>query len=190
MNLPRDVIATISFIDQYCAAYQDLFPEVRSFECFKFLHLGMISELKRKSLPAIAASVGLDNAQPLHHFLANSPWDVNTIRQRRIWLLLQALKGKSFIVCIDETGDKKKGKTTDYVDRQYIGNLGKVENGIVSVNAYGILEGITFPLLFKVYKPRKRLKENEKYKTKPQLAFLDYQRADSIGIQFYKRSGR
>lgn len=29
MNLPRDAIATISFIDQYCAAYQDLFPEVR-----------------------------------------------------------------------------------------------------------------------------------------------------------------
>ncbi len=54
MNLPRDAITTISFIDQYCAAYQDLFPEVRSFECFKFLHLGMISELKRKSLPAIA----------------------------------------------------------------------------------------------------------------------------------------
>ena len=53
------------------------------------------------------------------------------IRQRRIRLLLQALKGKSFIVCIDETGDKKKGKTTDYVDRQYIGNLGKVENCIV-----------------------------------------------------------
>ena len=92
--------------------------------------------------------------------MANSPWDVNTIRQRRIRLILQSLKGKSFIVCIDETGDKKKGKTTDYVARQYIGNLGKIENGIVSVNAYGILEGITFPLLFKVYKPRQRLKEN------------------------------
>jgi SRSO17 transposase len=35
---------------------------------------------------------------------------------------------------IDETGDKKKGKKTDYVNRQYIGNLGKIENGIVSVN--------------------------------------------------------
>jgi SRSO17 transposase len=57
------------------------------------------------------SSVGLDNAQPLHHFLANYPWDVNGIRQRRIWLILQALKCKSLIVCIDETEDKKKGKT-------------------------------------------------------------------------------
>jgi len=40
------------------------------------------------------------------------------------------------ILCLDETGDVKKGKTTDYVSRQYIGNLGKTERGIVSVNAY------------------------------------------------------
>jgi SRSO17 transposase len=72
MNLPREAIATVSLVDQYCAAYQDLFPEVRSYECFKFLHLGIISELKRKSLPAIAKAVGLENPQPLHHFLANS----------------------------------------------------------------------------------------------------------------------
>jgi SRSO17 transposase len=53
-------------------------------------------------------------------------------------------------LCIDETGDRKKGKTTDYVAHHYIGNLGKLENGIVSVNAYGILDQITFPFLFKV----------------------------------------
>lgn len=184
MNLPREAIATVSLIDQYCAAYQDLFPEVRSFECFKFLHLGMISELKRKSLPAIAKAVGLGNAQPLHHFMANSPWDVKALRQRRIGLLLQALKGQSFLVCIDETGDKKKGDKTDYVKRQYIGNLGKIENGIVSVNAYGILEGITFPLLFKVFKPRQRLKENDSYKTKPQLAIEIIQELIALGFNF------
>lgn len=50
---------------------------------------------------------------------------------------------REIILCIDETGDKKKGKTTDYVTRQYIGNLGKTENGIVSVNAYGIANILT-----------------------------------------------
>ncbi len=59
---------------------------------------------------------------------------------------------------VDQTGDRKKGKTTDYVDRQYIGNLGKVENGIVSVNADGVLEQLTFPLSFKSFKPKARLK--------------------------------
>jgi hypothetical protein len=36
----------------------------------------------------------------------------------------------------------RKGKTTDYVARQYIGNLGKLENGLVSVNAYGVLDSV------------------------------------------------
>jgi len=184
MNLPREAITTISFVDQYCAAYQDLFPEVRSYECFKFLHLGMISELKRKSLPAIAKAVGLENPQPLHHFLANSPWDVASVRSMRIQLLLLALKEREFILCIDETGDRKKGKTTDYVARQYIGNLGKTENGIVSVNAYGVLDGIIFPLIFKIFKPRSRLKEKDIYKTKPQLAIEIINELMEMGFKF------
>lgn len=83
---------------------------------------------------------------------------------------MQQLKGQSITLIIDETGDRKKGKTTDYVDRQYIGNLGKIDNGIVSVNAYGIAGQLTFPLLFKVFKPKQRLKEDDVYQTKLQLA--------------------
>jgi len=60
-----------------------------------------------------------------------------------------------------ETG---KRKTTDYVARQYIGNLGKTENGIVSVNAYGVLGNITFPLIFKIFKPKASPKQDV-YKT-------------------------
>ena len=71
---------------------------------------------------------------------------------------------------IDETGDRKKGKKTDYVARQYLGSVGKIDNGIVSVNAYGIYENVTFPLMFKVFKPRGRLKELDSYKTKIELA--------------------
>jgi len=50
---PRAAKPTVQFIDDYCQWYQSLF-QVRSFEAFKQLHLGLISEAKRKSLPAIA----------------------------------------------------------------------------------------------------------------------------------------
>src|SRR4028118_1406545 len=76
----------------------------------------------------------------------------------------------NLVLCIDETGDVKKGQATDYVARQYIGNLGKTGNGIVSVNAYALVNGLTYPLLFKIFKPRHRLKAGDEYKTKPQLA--------------------
>ncbi len=145
MTKARRATATVTFVDEYAQRYQDLFPEVRSFESFKYLLVGMLSELKRKTLPAIAKAVGAD-AQALHHVVAYAPWSVQELRKRRLTLVRQALDGMSFVLCIDETGDRKKGKTTDYVAHQYIGNLGKLENGIVSVNAYGILDQITFPL--------------------------------------------
>ena len=54
--------------------------------------------------------------------------------------------------------------------RQYLGSTGKIDNGIVCVNAYGVYENITFPLAFRVFKPKGTLKENDTYKTKIELA--------------------
>lgn len=99
-------------------------------------------------------------------------------------LILEQIQGRSIILVIDETHDRKKGKSTDYVDRQYIGNLGKIDNGIVSVNAYGILEGLTFPLIFKVFKPKKRLKAEDTYQTKIQLAQEIIQEFLAFGFKF------
>ncbi len=53
-HLARDAQPTVTVIDEYCAEYKDLFKEVRNYECFKYLHLGIISPIKRKSLPEIA----------------------------------------------------------------------------------------------------------------------------------------
>ena len=184
MPASRAARPTIRFVDEYCQLFEDLFPEVRSYEAFKLLHLGMISEIKRKSLPAIAKAVGLDNQQNLHHFLSESPWQVQQLRLRRLELILKVLQGRSLILLIDETGDCKKGKSTDYVKRQYIGNVGKKENGIVAVTAYGLVDGMILPLSFEVYKPKERLKDGEEYYSKPQIAATMIRQLQAMGFQF------
>lgn len=184
MKEPRSAAPTVKFVDEYCQWYKSLFPDVRSFEAFKYLHIGCVSDIKRKTLPAIAKIVGLDNHQGLHHLLTSSPWSVEELRIKRLELILQVLKGRPIILIIDETGDKKKGTSTDYVKRQYIGNLGKTENGIVVVTAYGVFCGMTFPLLFEVYKPRERLKPGDKYLTKPQIASILIRKLQSMGFRF------
>ena len=70
-HLKRDARPTVSVIDQYGDPYNDLFSDVRSYECFKYLHQGIISPIKRKSLPEIAKVVGINSSQSLHHFLAS-----------------------------------------------------------------------------------------------------------------------
>ncbi|MEO0839697.1 MAG: IS701 family transposase [Cyanobacteria bacterium J06643_5] len=169
-HLARDAHSTVCVIDEYCDEYKDLFKEVRNYECFKYLHLGIISPIKRKSLPEIAKVVGINSAQSLHHFISNSPWSVTKLKEKRLSKIIRALNGNKITVVIDETGDRKKGKKTDYVSRQYLGSVGKVDNGIVSVNAYGVYSNITFPLITKIFKPKGTLKEEDKYKTKIQLA--------------------
>jgi SRSO17 transposase len=149
----------------------------RLYECFKYLHQGIVSPIKRKSLPEIAKIVGISSSQSLHHFLSNSPWSVKDLKQKRLKLTVEALKKEKITVIIDETGDRKKGKKTDYVAKQYLGSvlkdtathMGKIDNGIVSVNAYGVYQNITFPLIFKIFKPKGTLKPEDKYQTKIQL---------------------
>jgi len=68
------------------------------------------------------------------------------------------------------------------VKRQYIGNLGKIENGI-AVTAYGLINNITVPLLFEVYKPKERLKPEDSYRSKPEIAAGMMRDLKAMGFQ-------
>lgn len=143
----------------------------------------MISDIKRKSLPAIARAVGLENHQSLHHFLTHSPWTAASLRQRRLDLILQVLNGRSIVLIVDDTGDTKKGTSTDYVKRQYIGNIGKLENGIVAVTTSGLIDSIPFPLTFEVFKPKDCLRAGDEFRTKPQIAAQMVWELVTLGFQ-------
>ncbi len=52
---------TVKCVDTYCKLYRDLFVEVRAYEAFKYLHVGIISDIRRKTLLAIALATGLKN---------------------------------------------------------------------------------------------------------------------------------
>jgi len=92
------------------------------------------------------------------------------LRKQRLSLISQELKGRKILLIIDETGDNQKEKSTDYVSRQYLEKLGKIDNGIVAVTAWGLINGITFPLIFEIYKPKERLKVGNIYRSKPEIA--------------------
>ena len=53
-------------------------------------------------------------------------WQVTELNEKRLTKILKQLKGKAITIVIDETGDRKKVKKTDYVARQYLGSVGKV----------------------------------------------------------------
>jgi len=114
MSKTRLATPTVAYIDQYCAQYRELFHNVRHFEQFTALHLGLLAETRRKTLPRLGKTVHAD-PQALHHFLAKAEWSVEALRQRRLELLRQAVGETPFLLCLDQTGDRKQGHSTAYV---------------------------------------------------------------------------
>jgi SRSO17 transposase len=183
MTRVRQATPTVACIDDYCAHYRAVFHNVRHFEQFTQLILGMLAETKRKSLPRLAKTVHADH-QALHHFLANAEWSLDELRAIRLHLTREAVAGRPITLCIDETGDPKKGHTTDYVASQYLGSQHQVEPGIVSVNAYGVLANVTVPLAYALYKPKTCLKPGDVFRTKPELALDLIRQLLAFGFSF------
>ena len=44
MTQARGATPTVAFVDEYSQLYQDLFPDVRSFEHFKQIQVGMLKD--------------------------------------------------------------------------------------------------------------------------------------------------
>jgi SRSO17 transposase len=87
----------LNSLDEYCAEYKDIFKEVRSYECLKYLHLGIIAPIPRKSLPEIGKVVAIKSAQSIasFYFIAKSPGSVTELKEKRLRKILKELKGKT-----------------------------------------------------------------------------------------------
>jgi len=75
--------------------------------------------------------------QQLHHFISVSPWDHKQViasLSKDISRLFEKRAGSVGLI-LDESGHRKRGKKSVGVCRQYLGSIGKVDNGQVAVFA-------------------------------------------------------
>ena len=88
---------------------------------------------------------------------------------------------------VDDTGDRKDGTATAHVARQYLGSVGKVDNGIVAVTSLWADERCYWPVHAVPYTPASRLAAGERdpgFRTKPRLAVELVQAARTAKIPF------
>jgi len=88
---------------------------------------------------------------------------------------------------IDDTGDRKDGTATAHVARQYLGSVGKLDNGIVAVTSLWASERCYWPVHAVPYTPASRLPAGERdpaFRTKPRLAVELVQAAQQASIRF------
>jgi hypothetical protein len=150
---------------------------------------------RNKTLTALADAEPIVGAQHrqvqrLQWFLSESTWDHQRVNQRRIGLLqadAATAPHKRGVLVIDDTGDRKDGRHTAHVARQYLGSVGKTDNGIVAVTSLWADGRCYWPLHVVPYTPACRLprgKSDPGFRTKPRLAAELVRAAQQAGIPF------
>ena len=116
--------------------YGDLLrSKTRSYLTQSHQYLCGLFQSGKRNIEQMSETVPDTDYQRLHHFISESPWDWEPVLDR---LNLEAYGGlvggqRGIGYIIDESGWKKQGDHSVGVARQYLGSLGKVDNGQVAV---------------------------------------------------------
>ncbi len=122
----------------YCCGYTQTFGHLHTY-C-----RGLLSDLKRKSVEPIALASGCA-VRTLQEALRDHQWQHSQVReqlQRHVAAELAGWPddGLGNVGLVDETSALKSGAKTPGVQRQYLGCVGKIDNGIVTVHL-GVCKG-------------------------------------------------
>jgi SRSO17 transposase len=183
-------------LEVFAENFDELFAQRSQRESFRRYLEGLLLPMERnKTLTGLANTEPIEgaqhtDAQKLQWFLSESTWDPAAINQRRleIWRdnKVTCATGKG-ILAIDETGDRKWGSKTAHVGRQYLSNVGKVDNGIVSVETVWADERLYYPLEVEPYTPQHWFEggqQNPAFRTKPEIALELVKRAVENNLPF------
>ncbi len=157
-------------LETYARHFDDLFGKSNQREGFRQYLEGLLLPSERnKTLTGLVNTeplVGaqLPRAQKLQWFLCESDWDAHQVQAERLNLLREdraTAPNAQGVLVIDETGDRKDGDKTAHVARQYLGNRGKIENGVVSVSSLWADEQVYYPLVVEPYTPESYARQRQ-----------------------------
>jgi SRSO17 transposase len=176
----------------FCCGYTQTFGHLHTY-C-----RGLLSDLKRKSVEPIALASGCA-VRTLQEFLRDHQWQHPQVRaqlQRDVAAELAGLPddGLGNVGLIDETSALKSGTKTPGVQRQYLGCVGKIDNGIVTVHL-GVCKGRYKTLIdAELFLPEDWAKDRERcqaagipddrtYRPKTEIALEEVDRAKANQVQ-------
>ncbi len=93
---------------------------------------GLLSDLERKNTESIAYRHNQDR-RDLQHFIGGSAWDHQPLLTELARQVGSEIAEPGGVIVFDPSGFPKKGKASVGVARQWLGRLGKVDNGQVAV---------------------------------------------------------
>ena len=183
-------------LEAYAGGFDEVYESLAQRRAFRDYLAGLLLPRDRnKTLTAVAGAEPVlgaqqPNAQRLQFFLSESAWDADAVNARRLALLFgdpATAPHAGGVLVLDDTGDRKAGTKTAHVARQYLGSVGKIDNGIVAVTTLWADERVYTPLHVVPSTPARRLprgNRNPAFRTKPQLAVELVAAAQAADVPF------
>jgi SRSO17 transposase len=191
--------------ERWCARFDDCFKTKAQTSGFMHYISGLLGESERKNLTQMANNAVGVIYNRIHHFLTEAEWSVSAVNERRLKVIdkcSQTRIRKGFVLIIDDSGHRKSGARssgsptekaqqdsgnfTDGVGRQYIGEIGKTENGIVVVTTH-LYDGTkSLPLDLEIYRKASEFEQGKKdpeFKKKPTIAIELIERSGARGYR-------
>jgi len=110
--------------------FRHCFKRDKTFGYWQRYLLGLMADLKRKSIEPIALSAGVA-VRTLQEFLAFFRWDHNKVERTLLQLIADDHDSDSAIGILDATSHPKQGNHTPGVQRQWCGQTGKTDNCVI-----------------------------------------------------------
>jgi SRSO17 transposase len=184
---------------RYLERFRPCFRQARTATHFGTVCRGLLSPLPRKSVEPIALAAGTA-VRTLQEFFTASGWDHDQARERLQRRMAEVLADRpaddlGAVGVIDETSSRKWGDQTPGGQRQYLGCVGKIDNGLVTVHV-GVAKG-TFQALLdaELYLPESWAEDRTRcrqagipdaigYRAKWRIAVDQLIRLDAQGVTF------
>jgi SRSO17 transposase len=138
---------------KFLALFAGYFRSRPGFALLKIYVQGLLSDLQRKNVEAIALKFG-KAPRTLQRFVESIKWDEVGARDECQCLVARDHAHEEAIGCVDESGTAKSGDHTAAAARQWLGCEGKIDNGVVGVHLSYCVPGFQCLLDSEVYLPQ------------------------------------
>ncbi len=161
--------------EKWCRKFDYLWKNQGQKKGFRYYLAGLLGESKRKNIAQMTDNIIGSSYHNVHHFLSKSSWSASAVNECRLKLMNKCNQTRirnGFALIIDDSGHRKSGNFTEGVGRQYIGEIGKTDNGIVIVSTH-LYDGVrSLPLDVELYQHADSLpqgKEDKDFVKKPDI---------------------
>jgi len=129
---PRVYQSMIPRLDRFAEPFVASLKRSETREHARMYLAGLLSDVERKNVESIAYRYDQER-QNLQHFVGSSPWPFEPLIAELVGQVGRELGEPDGVIMFDPSGHAKCGRDSVGVARQWIGRLGKVDNGQVAM---------------------------------------------------------